>query len=293
MDSDHDEGAKPLLESLGDPTVWDKRAEPPSGGREETNYRVSLGDSKPTSWVKRARGFRLYTSRGKRLVDLSLGGGTAILGHKASSLVKELKSVMERGLFTPLPSIEERRFIAALSRLFPAHTFFIYNSSAPLSRRCGASLPRWRPFVSATDPFSTFNLAAFIPILPFPLSPTVISCREASALEPPPPPSELISPILLAGAARGIYDLLAAAPMRAKPALPRIDALFSGGSCGVWRRRGLYLRFMAPSASYAPLFRLFLEAGFLLPPSPFLPLILPNGLSDGEEAALASALRAH
>jgi len=34
------------------------------------------------------------------------------------------------------------------------------------------------------------------------------------------------------------------------------------------------------------LFKQFLEAGFLLPPTPSFPLILPAEMSDGEEAKL-------
>jgi hypothetical protein len=41
------------------------------------------------------------------------------------------------------------------------------------------------------------------------------------------------------------------------------------------------------------LFRQFLEAGFLLPPVPSQPVILPGELSPGEDAKLTSVLSAN
>jgi hypothetical protein len=42
---------------------------------------------------------------------------------------------------------------------------------------------------------------------------------------------------------------------------------------------------------YENLFRRFLAGGFLIPPSPAEPLILPASMSDGEESRLADLLR--
>jgi hypothetical protein len=59
-----------------------------------------------------------------------------------------------------------------------------------------------------------------------------------------------------------------------------------------WQRRGVYLTLAAPlgEEAYTALFRRFLDQGFLLPPCPGQPLILPGQLSPGEEAALAALL---
>jgi hypothetical protein len=107
------------------------------------------------------------------------------------------------------------------------------------------------------------------------------------------PPSDVLSPILLAAAARGTYDLLAA-PERAKPNLPRIfKALKNSAPQKLkWERRGIYLNLKEEPAPevWADLFNQFMEAGFLLPPIPSYPVILPGELSDGEEAKLAAVL---
>jgi hypothetical protein len=117
------------------------------------------------------------------------------------------------------------------------------------------------------------------------------------------PPQDMFSPVLLAAAARGVYDLVAAAPLRGNPRCPKIDKALAKRGCP-WRRRGIYLSrgaggkaAGAESGGNCPgpdawevLFRAFLEEGFLLPPVPEQPLILPGILSPGEEAKLAKLL---
>jgi len=109
------------------------------------------------------------------------------------------------------------------------------------------------------------------------------------------PPGDFLPPVLLAVAARGIHDLIAAAPTRAKPAFPRIAKALRGSrpEAALWQRRGPYLLPKRPveGNEWAAMFRRFLEAGFLLPPTPFHPAILPGILSPGEEAKLADLLR--
>jgi hypothetical protein len=94
---------------------------------------------------------------------------------------------------------------------------------------------------------------------------------------------------MLAALTRGIYDLIAAAPDRGKPSFPNISAALSSG---FWRRRGIYLSPGEPPEPglWEEIFRRFLEGGFLIPPDPGEPLILPGLLSPGEEAKLAGFL---
>jgi hypothetical protein len=99
------------------------------------------------------------------------------------------------------------------------------------------------------------------------------------------PENDMLSPVLLSTAARSIYDLLAS-PERAKPKLPRVVKALKTSR---WQRHGIYLSLKdkLTMEEWAMLFREFLEAGFLLPPFPAHPLILPGELSVGEEAKLA------
>jgi hypothetical protein len=248
--------------------------------------------------VLRARDFRLYTQGGRRLVDLWQNGGAAVLGHTPPALLRELKNTASRGLYAPFPHFLEARLVKALSRLFPGRIFRLYASPPealpPLVHNGAAML--WRPFLDPAAPLAVPKdaPAVLIPVLPgiagwyggLPQSLCVL------ALDPGfewATPGDFLSPVLLAVAARGIYDLIAAAPERVKFPWPRIARALQTGP---WRRRGIYLSLrdeLAPE-TWAGLFRRFLEAGFLLPPIPGHPLILPGVLSPGEAAKLASLL---
>jgi hypothetical protein len=95
--------------------------------------------------------------------------------------------------------------------------------------------------------------------------------------------------VISAAAARSVHDLAAAAA-RGAVNYPRLWKALSGGP---WIRRGIYLSLREPPSpeAYEALFRHFLDAGFLLPPGPCSPLILPGLLSPGEEAKLAALIR--
>jgi hypothetical protein len=246
--------------------------------------------------ITRARGFRLYGG-GRRFVDLWQGGGTAILGHKSAGLVRCLKDAAERGLFMPLPHAQEERFIKALEKLFPGMAFRVY---ADWSAFPGwKSIPVRRPFsppLADATPYGTgvFGTAApgtsvFRPVLPFPLGPAVIVCgKEAEADFPP---SAYVPPVILAAATRACYTLLASSE-RGKMPFKRIQEVFAkGGSSGGWRLEGIYIwRKETNTEDWEAVFRRFLDGGFLLPPAPSDPLIIPAELSKGEETALARLL---
>ena len=232
--------------------------------------------------VLRARDFHLYLEGGKRLTDLWLWGGKAVLGHKPPQVLREFKNSAERGLFTPLPHPLEKRFIKALGQVFPGKSFRLYLDEASLHRALDtagidniANVCRWRPFLDEPDGKDSLLI---YPVLPFTLGPAVLvldSNADSSF-----PPGELIPPVLLAPATRALYDLAAIlkakSPNRGSPHLPKIERLFSIKSCanrpdtnaakekdsgaGMWRRRGIYLtldRIMGKD-EYTVLFRCFL-----------------------------------
>ena len=130
--------------------------------------------------VLRARDFHLYLEGGKRLVDLWLQGGRAVLGHKPPMVLRELKNAAERGLFTPFPHPTEGRFIKALGEFFPGRIFRLYLDSGSLRRALETaglteSVSLWRPFLEAdyksSDNSRGDNSPLLLPILPWPLGP--------------------------------------------------------------------------------------------------------------------------
>jgi len=244
--------------------------------------------------VLRARDFRLYTKAG-RLVDLWQNNGAAVLGHTPPSLLRELKNTASRGLYAPFPHFLEARYHKALSRVFPDRTFRLYAAPPPGLETLAAngSAVLWRPFTNPASPLEVpENPPVLIPVVPgiqtwrdgLPLGLCVLAIKKDTAIGP----GDFLPPVLLAAAIRGIYDLISAAPARANPFYPRIAKALKSGEA--WQRNGIYLTLrQKPSPEeWAGLFRRFLENGFLIPPLPSHPLILPGILSPGEEAKLAS-----
>jgi hypothetical protein len=254
--------------------------------------------------VLRARDFRLYAEGGRRLVDLWQNGGAAVLGHTPPSLLREIKNTASRGLYAPFPHFLEGRYRAALSRIFPGRDFRFYAAPPPQLETLAAdnTAALWRPFLDSSAPLSVPENAppVLIPIVPgiqgwrgdLPLGLCALAIKNGFET-PPLPPGDFLPPVLLAAAARGIYDLIAAATERANPAYRRVDqALNNPHASFRWQRRGLYVTpEQTPSnEEWASLFRRFLDNGFLLPPTPSHPAILPGALSPGEEAKLAALL---
>ena len=274
--------------------------------------------------VLRARDFHLYLEGGKaqnrRLVDLWRQGGRAVLGHKPPRVLLELKNSGERGLFTPLPHPTERRFIKALELFFPGRQFCLYADEGAMFRaleEAGFTGPHnsacqgrliydpafhpetgkpqlslWRPFLEEPQANESKTAAILVPVLPWPLGPEVLAIDKNLQFSPGQsgasfPNGELIPPVLLAPAARSLYDLAALVKTGTFPRYPKIEKAL--GSESAWRRRGIYLTLKADmeKEEYKALFLRFLEGGFLLPPSQTEPAILPLAMSPGEESKLA------
>jgi hypothetical protein len=244
--------------------------------------------------VLRARGFYLYTEGGKRLVDLWLEAGRNILGHKPPNAVKELKNSAQRGLFSPFPHPQEKRFIKALAKLFPCYAFRLYRDEASLLQalkdtgKNAPDIPRVRHVENGGALFPIPHSPFFVPVIPCPLGPAVLVLDKT--MENLFPPGDIIPPLLLAMAARGVYDLIALAPERVKVRYRQIEKALAGPDCK-WRGPGIYLYCKNQThEEWKKLWEHFLEAGFLLPPNPGEPLILPGIISPGEEKKLAELL---
>jgi hypothetical protein len=262
--------------------------------RNEEYNEFSLLEMVPT--VLRARDFRLYTGKG-RLVDLWQNNGAAVLGHTPPSLLKELKNTASRGLYAPFPHFLEARYHKALSRIFPDRNFHLYAAPPPELEKLAAngSAAFWRPFADSASPLGVpESPPILIPVVPgiqtwragLPLGLCVLAVKGEAAISH----GDYLPPVLLAAAARGVYDLISIAQARANPVYPRIAKALKKQN--FWQRSGIYLtlRQKPSQTEWETMFRRFLENGFLLPPIPSQPLILPGILSPGEEAKLALLL---
>jgi hypothetical protein len=226
-----------------------------------------------------------------------------------------LKNAAERGLFAPYPAFAERRFIKALSALFPGNNSFriFSNKSRVYAALEHAGILKKNEnildpaFLSSTEmavetvatwrPFCTCPVASLLaPVLPWSLAPAVLVITERAqgahgrGMVEKIPPSDMVAPVLLVGATRAIYDLIAEKDAAERNKIfPKITKSLLTERC-VWKQNGIYLHTDLDDEAYRRLFQLFLDANFLLPPHPHTPAILPPTLSEGEEANLSRLL---
>ena len=245
--------------------------------------------------IRRARGYRLYTAAGTRLVDFYQNAGRAILGYRPPGLSTAVENVLSRGLWAELPSVEERHLAKALADLFPGYREIrVYLGPERALAAAGAHLGRpvaaaadpamtdpdalqdedlqlWRPFLPPTERAP----AAILPVLPFPgaFGPQPVCFREQPG--PDVPPGDLISPILLEGVQRTVHRLRL---LLDRPP----EVMWEPFESTLWTRRGPYLAFVCGAERYRELFRLLLERGILIAPDPALPAVVPMEYTPGE-----------
>ena len=270
--------------------------------------------------VRRARDFHLYTADGRRLLDLYLDDGAALLGHRPERLGRELKNVLDRGLLGNLPSSHASRLVRVLRRLLPGHRWFGIAVGADAAWRllqarmvglpatpAGAADPLrdpdwqqapvawWRPLCDR-QPFdgvwSSDGPAALLHRLPFGIGagPVTVSTRNPGEPEAAPAHASgslgaSVSPLLLAGAATALNRLQRAAPQRLRSA-----AQWPRRMPG-WRRDGIYLSAEFSPRDHRRVYAACLAAGVLLNPRYPGPAILPATVSRGERQLLERLFR--
>jgi hypothetical protein len=253
--------------------------------------------------VRRARGFRLYDSSGRRYLDLFQDGGAAILGHRSAGTVREMKDALSRGLAARLPSRYEGRLLKILGGLFPSYRRFglyscLHSCLEAVSRFLGASVGPgdvrdpaveasrgtngppvsfWRPFLERS---AATEAEVLIPLLPQAGAGTVIPACFKGDLPEGLPGSDLIPPYILCGTLRAMTDL-SRCPSRDPALLRKVE-----GAPG-WRSNGPYLEALCGASDYPSVFRSFLDEGVLLCPVFPGPSILPGEASAGEIRKLA------
>jgi len=268
--------------------------------------------------VLRARGYRLYLSDkdsylGKRrLVDLWLNGGAAVLGHTPPNMLREIKNTASRGLYTPYPHFTHGRFLKALSKLLPGYNFRVYAAAPSVLIKTFPHINFWRPFADNLSPFAAEkDTPMIVPVLPciqtwrngLPIGLCVTAFQDnisknndaesqffknLTSIIKQLPESDFLPPVLLAAATRGINDILASTE-RVNINYLRIAKIIKNTR---WNQNGIYLllKNKVSDSEWEVLFNQFLDEGFLLPPVQDHPVILPGELSDGEEVKLANIL---
>jgi len=258
--------------------------------------------------IRRARGYRLYDHRGRRYLDLWQNGGRTLLGHRSPHLTNLLKDLLSRGLLADLPALQARLLEKALAALLPGFPWVRVVCSTDAALRLaslflgqelapeevydpalgpvpeGAQAALWRPLLDWPSREGGVRPRVLLPVLPYAAAGAPAAVCFASCPPEGFPPSDPVSPVLLAGAARCLHDLR-------RYRVPAWQA--EGLRAGVrgWRRQGSYLAAEGGEERYAQVFARFLEGGVLLTPRYPGPSLLPAEASPGEAAKMIRLFR--
>ena len=231
--------------------------------------------------INRARGYFLYTADGKRYLDMALDGGRLVMGHRQKGYGQALKNAIDKGILPGFPSPYAHRLKQAMRALF-GKDCFVYlfkgeeHAKAAIASH-GLDYTLWRPLGSnaldlINDPI---NLPVIL-VLPVPVAfapGVVVSKSELDFADEP------VSPVILAGAVRALYNL--------KAFLAEAD--YSGWEkAGIaeackekWRVELPYLYPLCTRDQYPAVWDAFFEAGIILSLDYDTPSILPPELSEG------------
>ena len=259
--------------------------------------------------INRARGYYVYTASGKRYLDMALEGGRLVMGHRQKGYAQAMKNAIDKGILPGYPSPYAHRLKQAVKALLEIECFIYLFKSEERARQILSeqNLPShlWWPFAPAIckdsapqdltdyDPIGSLvspalSEASAILLLPVPadFAPGVVISDTELPLEDEP-----VSPVILAGAVRAIYNLI----------VFRKEADYSG-----WEKAGIidvckgkwiawctpYIFPFCKREQYTAIWDAFFEAGIILSTDYDKPSVLPpyDELSDGMQNKLLKLL---
>ena len=245
---------------------------------------------------KRARGYRLYDYKGNTYLDFYQNEGHALLGHRGLRITTVMKDVISKGIITDLPSIHAGRLekllmcffsgissvriVSSMERVFELASLYLgrrvergelYDPALNPQAGTDSEIAYRRPMI----PGPVCQAEVLVPVLPFSMGDSPLAVCFRKALPFGFPESDLISPVILAGAMRSLYGL----KKYKTPDWFREDIL---KGCPGWIQRGIYIVPDFSPEIYKEIFKGFLKGGVLLSPSYPGPSIFPAELSEGE-----------
>lgn len=228
--------------------------------------------------ITRARGYHLYTSDGRRFLDMYLEEGRLVMGHRQAGYGLALKNNVDRGIFSPFPSRYTHRLKRAVQDIFgrEKHVYLFRDSfSAEAALRMeDIEYSTLRP----AEMQKGDGILVFILPVPEALAPGVVVSAEELDLE-----EDLISPVVAAGAEKGVRNYISF--MKKSPSFDLGNDLKEALS-EIWEIDGPYLSSRLSPADYAELFGKALESGLILSPYQGIPSVIPAVLSENDRKKL-------
>ena len=239
--------------------------------------------------INRARGYYVYTASGKRYLDMALEGGRLVMGHRQKGYAQAMKNVIDKGILPGYPSPYAHRLKQAVKALVGGDCFvYLFPSEERAQEVLGSITPdpindpiKGSP-VFGNEVLELTELPVVI-LLPVPaaFAPGIIVSATELSLEDEP-----VSPVILAGAVRAVYNLIAF----------QKEADYSdwekAGLAGKWRVEMPYLYPLCEPDKYDVVWDAFFEAGIILSLDYDKPSVLPpyGELSDGMRKKLLKLL---
>ena len=211
--------------------------------------------------ISRARGYYVYTADGKRYLDMALEGGRLMMGHRQKGYAQAMKNALDKGILPGYPSPYVYKLKQAVKALVDRECF-VYLF--PSEERAREALPEGAEILLLPVP------AAFAPGV-------VVSDTEL------PLEDESVSPVLLAGAVRAVYNLIT---------FKKETDYSEWTITGKWRVELPYIYPLCEPDKYDAMWDAFFEAGVILSTDYDKPSVLPpcDELSDGSRKKLLKLL---
>lgn len=264
--------------------------------------------------IRRARGWRLYTENGRRLLDFCQDQGRGVMGWKADGATRLAKALMDKALTAPYPSVWQKRLEKAVLAWKPAYTsVLVFDNETEaeqvfktLSDLRGGVLNDVVPFAALEMPFAEFlpdnepdsgfsgngkKLAIARLPLARSLAPGILLLSKTAFQELEAcgklPPQRPVAAFKLGAAVKSLQSL-AAFQGKYRQALwaeidPFIENLFS--------RRGPWLFPVYPAPEHRSVFQDCLASGILISPAYDFPSLIPGEFDLGEIKVLADIVR--
>ena len=239
--------------------------------------------------INRARGYFLYTADGKRYLDMALDRGRLIMGHRQKGYGQAMKNVIDKGILPGFPSPYAHRLKQAVRRLVGSECFvYLFKSEEKAWEVLGSITPdpmndpiKGSPVFG--DELLELSELPVVISLPIPLAFTpgvVVSKSELKLADEP------VSPVILAGAVRAVYNLIAFQKEVNYSDWEKAGLLEACGD--KWRIELPYIYPLCGREQYSAVWDTFFEAGIILSYDYDKPSVLPpyGELSDGSRKKL-------
>ena len=234
--------------------------------------------------INRARGYFLYTADGKRYLDMVLDRGRLIMGHRQKGYGQAMKNVIDKGIIPGFPSPYAHRLKQAVKRLVGSECFvYLFKSEEKAWEVLGSITPdpmndpiKGSPvFGDELLELSELPVVISLPV-PFAFAPGVVVSKTELKLADEP-----VSPVILAGAVRAVYNLIAFQKEVNYSDWEKAGLLEACGD--KWRVEMPYIYPLCTREHYSAVWDTFFEAGIILSYDYDKPSVLPpyGELSEG------------